>query len=630
MAFRQGDIACHDRFGEPCRYEAPTEVLIPAALGEALAKDPGDAGSTPATSTAIVIGPCIWLSRPVFCAHLDPWPPGNKLSFLSSPFHSAVGNRGRCRVVAFGVGRAPVTRRIQLDRRACFRPSPVVWLGTSPLRRYPCSAHPELAVLASYAGWRDGATAGVLPPGREHRSVIELAGTRSLVDETEMEEKDLVRRFPDGFLFGTATASYQIEGAVDEDGRGRSIWDTFSHMPGKIMNGDTGDVACDHYHRFREDVGLMRELNLNAYRFSIAWPRVIPDGVGAVNQKGLDFYDALVDELLKNEIRPFVTLFHWDLPQALQDRGGFANREIVEAFRDYAAVVREALGDRVKDWITLNEPSVYSFMGHVLGVHAPGLNDPIAAAAVAHHLLLAHGAAVDVLREDPEASVGTTLNLTAVQPATDSAEDEEGARYADALYNRVFLDPVFGRGYPVEMRDVFPAVPEEPGDQEAIARPLDFLGINYYTRLLARGAPNSPLKFIPVSGPGPVTEMGWEVYPEGLEQVLRRVWNDYRPGKIFVTENGAAFADPVPQDGRVHDPERVSYLKSHLEAVLDAIDAGVEVGGYFCWSLLDNFEWSFGYSKRFGLIYVDYPTQRRFIKDSGKFYSAVAASGALG
>ncbi len=438
-----------------------------------------------------------------------------------------------------------------------------------------------------------------------------------------------MRRFPDGFLFGTATASYQIEGAVDEDGRGKSIWDTFSHTPGKIMNGDTGDVACDHYHRFREDVGLMRELALDAYRFSIAWPRVIPEGVGQVNRKGLDFYDALVDELARNGIRPFVTLFHWDLPQALQDKGGFADRDIVEAFRDYAAVIRDALGDRVKDWITLNEPSVYSFMGHVLGVHAPGLNDPAAAAAVAHHLLLAHGAAVDVLREDPEASVGTTLNLTAVQPATDSAEDEEGARYADALYNRVFLDPIFGRGYPAEMREVFPPVPEEPGDQDAIARPLDFLGINYYTRLLARGEPNSPLKFTPVSGPGPVTEMGWEVYPEGLEQVLRRVWNDYRPGKIFVTENGAAFADPVPQDGQVHDPERVSYLKSHLEAVLDAIEEGVDVGGYFCWSLLDNFEWSFGYSKRFGLIYVDYSTQRRFIKDSGKFYSAVAASGEL-
>jgi beta-glucosidase len=438
-----------------------------------------------------------------------------------------------------------------------------------------------------------------------------------------------MRRFPEGFLWGTATASYQIEGAVDEDGRGKSIWDTFSHTPGKIYRGDTGDVACDHYHRFRDDVALMKELNLNAYRFSVAWPRVLPEGDGPVNEKGVDFYSALVDELLDAGIRPFVTLFHWDLPEALQTKGGFANRDIVEAFARYAEVLRDRIGDRVKDWITLNEPSVYSFMGHVLGVHAPGVTDPPTAAAVAHHLLLAHGRALEVLRDDRSAKVGTTLNLTAVEPASEDDEDLAGARYADALYNRAFLDPIFGRGYPAEMIEVFPPLPVHDGDLEAIAAPLDFLGINYYTRLIARGSKSSPMKFDPVPGDGPKTAMQWEVYPKGLTDVLLRVWKDYGPPIMYVTENGAAYDDDPPQLGEVADPERADYIEAHLGAVADAIDAGAPVGGYFCWSLMDNFEWSFGYSKRFGLIYVDYSTQERVVKGSGRFYSKVAADNAL-
>ncbi len=438
-----------------------------------------------------------------------------------------------------------------------------------------------------------------------------------------------MRQFPDGFLWGTATASYQIEGAVEEDGRGKSIWDVFSHTPGKTFQGETGDVACDHYHRYKEDVALMKELNLNAYRFSIAWPRVIPEGRGTVNTKGLDFYSALVDELLAAGIRPFATLFHWDLPQALQDRGGFANREIVEAFAEYVSAVHSRLGDRIKDWITLNEPSVYSFMGHALGVHAPGLIDPPVAAAVAHHLLLAHASAVGVLREDASARIGTTLNLTAVEPASDSAEDLEGARYADALMNRAFLDPLFGRGYPEEIAEVFPPLPVQEDDLAKISAPLDFLGINYYTRQIAKGSPRSPMKFDPVPGSGPKTAMGWEVYPQGLRDVLIRVSKDYSPPMVYITENGAAYDDPAPTDGVVEDPERLDYIRSHLEATADAIEAGVPVGGYFCWSLMDNFEWSFGYSKRFGIIYVDYPTQRRVVKSSGRFYSEVAASNSL-
>lgn len=439
-----------------------------------------------------------------------------------------------------------------------------------------------------------------------------------------------MRSFPENFYWGTATSAYQIEGAVDEDGRGRSIWDTFSHTPGKTFRGETGDVACDHYHRYAEDVSLMRELCLNAYRFSVSWPRVLPEGRGQPNRAGLDFYNRLVDALLAAGIEPFLTLFHWDLPQALQDRGGFASREIVDAFGEYTAVLANELGDRVTHWITLNEPSVFAFMGHVLGVHAPGIQDPVKAAAVAHHQMLAHARAVEVLRGLSSAQIGTTLNLTAVEPASHSEGDLEAARYADALQNRTFLDPLFGQGYPAELAELFPAFPVRDGDLEAIAAPLDFLGINYYTRLIASEGRSSPLRFNPVTGPGKRTEMGWEVYPKGLRDVLVRVHRDYMPQEIYVTENGAAFEDPAPDEkGRVRDPERVEYVRSHLESVLDAIEGGVPVRGFFYWSLLDNFEWSYGYSKRFGLVYVDYPTQSRFVKDSGRLFASVARANAI-
>lgn len=433
--------------------------------------------------------------------------------------------------------------------------------------------------------------------------------------------------FPEGFLWGTATASYQIEGAVDEDGRGESVWDTFTHTPGKIERGETGDIACDHYHRYPEDVAIMGELGLNAYRFSISWSRVLPEGRGKPNQTGLDFYDRLIDELLANGIRPFVTLFHWDLPQALEDEDGFRRRGIVDDFVEYASLLAESFGDRVKDWITLNEPSVYTYIGHVFGAHAPGMTDPIAAAKVGHYLQLAHGMAVPVLRTSPETQVGTTLAITAIEPESD--DDLEAARYADALQNRVFMDPIFGRPYPVEALEVVAEPPIEEGDMEIIAAPIDFLGVNYYTRMIVKNNPNSRTRFQPVAGPGEKTEMGWEVYPKGLTDVLVGIHEEFGPERMYVTENGAAFPDPEPANGGVADPKRTEYLRTHLSAVHDAIDQGAPVGGYFCWSLIDNFEWSFGFSKRFGIVACDFDSLERTVKDSGRFYGEVAKANAL-
>lgn len=436
-------------------------------------------------------------------------------------------------------------------------------------------------------------------------------------------------QFPDGFLWGTATAAYQIEGAWDEDGKGPSIWDTFSHTPGKIERGETGDVACDHYHRYDEDVAIMKELGQNAYRLSIAWSRVLPGGRGKPNQAGIDFYDRLIDSLLDSGIRPFVTLFHWDLPQALEDEGGFRRRGIVDDFVEYAGLLADRFGDRVSDWITLNEPSVFAFVGHVFGAHAPGLTDSVAASQVAHHLLLAHGRSVPVLRTSESTQVGTTLAITAVEPASDSEEDRKAANYADAIQNRVFIDPVFGRPYPPEALEVVPPPPIEDGDMDAIAAPIDFVGVNYYTRLIAAASDNSPLHFRPISGPGETTEMGWEVYPDGLRNVLVGIADEYSPKRIYVTENGAAFPDPEPADGRVADPKRVDYLRSHLSAVHEAIEAGAPVGGYFCWSFSDNFEWSFGFSKRFGIVRCDFETLERTIKDSGRFYAELSKANAI-
>lgn len=460
------------------------------------------------------------------------------------------------------------------------------------------------------------------PQVRQQRQIVSKKGNA------------MATTFPEGFLWGTATASYQIEGAVCEDGRGESIWDRFCHTPGRIAGGDTGDAAADHYHRWQEDLRIMKELGLGAYRFSVAWPRVIPDGTGAVNPAGLDFYERLVDALLAAGIEPFVTLYHWDLPQALQEKGGWPNRDSAAWFADYAAVVSGRLGDRVHHWITHNEPFVAAFEGYGSGNHAPGICDPRAAVQAAHHLLLSHGLAVPVLRQngDERTQVGITLNLTWVDPASDRPADVEAARRLDGSINRLFLDPLFKGAYPADLlahaRDLAPRV--EPDDLLQISTPIDFLGVNYYTRSIVAddptGGPLAARQIVPAYAE--LTEMGWEVYPEGLYKLLRRVHDDYRPPAIYITENGCALADR-PVDGRVHDERRIAYLREHFMQARRAIDEGVPLRGYFVWSLLDNFEWAFGYSKRFGLVYVDYATQARILKDSARWFRQVATANAV-
>ena len=442
-------------------------------------------------------------------------------------------------------------------------------------------------------------------------------------------------RFPDGFLWGAATAAYQVEGAAREDGRGPSIWDTFSHTPGRTFHGDTGDVACDHYHRLDEDLDLMAWLGLGAYRFSIAWPRVMPAGAGQVNQAGLDFYRRLVDGLLARGIRPVATLYHWDLPQALQDRGGWASRDTAGRFADYAAAVAGALGDRVALWITLNEPWCSSFIGHLEGRHAPGLRDEATAVTAAHHLLLAHGKAVAALRAAGVAGqVGITLNLADVHPASDREADRAAAALVDGNENRWFLDPLLRGTYPEDMLAYHGAVTDfsfvRDGDLAGIAAPLDFLGVNYYQQHrvragaggLVRGAEKLP-------PPPPRTAMGWGINPDGLTATLLRLREEYAAPPLYVTENGAAFHDYVDPEGGVDDEERVAYLEAHFRAAHDAIAQGADLRGYFVWSLLDNFEWSFGYSRRFGLVYVDYRTQARVPKQSAHWYREVIARNGL-
>lgn len=438
--------------------------------------------------------------------------------------------------------------------------------------------------------------------------------------------------FPEGFLWGAATASYQIEGAWDEDGKGESIWDRFSHTPGKVQDGDTGDVACDHYHRWREDVTLIKSMGLNAYRFSVAWPRIFPAGRGEVNQAGIDFYSRLVDALLEAEIEPWVTLYHWDLPQALQEEGGWAARRVVDSFAEYTDIVTRALGDRVKNWITFNEPWVSAFVGYQDGYHAPGLTDQNAAVAAAHHLLLSHGRAVPVIRANSQnAYVGITLNLTPQVPASPSIPDRRLATWIDGYINRYFLDPLVGRGYPADIAAVYGKSMDvvEPGDLDEIAVPIDFLGVNYYTRNITRD--DSVEANLPVTiQPGDeITEMDWEVYPQGLYNILGRLHFDYGFPAIYITENGAAFVDNISPDGQVDDQQRLSYIKRHLEMIHKAIQIGGPVKGYFAWSLLDNFEWGFGYSKRFGIVYVDYQTQQRTLKSSAKWYRQVILDNGL-
>ncbi|MGQ9715646.1 MAG: GH1 family beta-glucosidase [Anaerolineae bacterium] len=437
--------------------------------------------------------------------------------------------------------------------------------------------------------------------------------------------------FPEHFTWGAATAAYQIEGAWDEDGKGPSIWDVFCRVPGAIQDGDTGDVACDHYHRWREDVALMRELGLRAYRFSVSWPRVLPEGRGKVNRPGLDFYDRLVDALLAAEIQPFVTLYHWDLPQALQEEGGWPVRDTARRFADFADVVSRRLGDRVRHWITLNEPWVVAYAGYGNGYHAPGIRNPLAAVQATHHLLLAHGLAVPVLRENGDAAtqVGITLNLSPVHPASDRPADEGAARRYDGFLNRWFLDPLFRRRYPEDMLEMLgSALPDRyEEDLETIAVPVDFLGVNNYTRTVVADDPDSVVvetREVKPTG-RPYTEMGWEVYPEGLYEILTRVHRDYAPPCIYITENGAAFADQVDAEGRVHDAQRVGFLREHIAQAHRALEEGVPLAGYFVWTLLDNFEWAYGYSKRFGIVYVDFATQERIVKDSGIWYRGVIA-----
>ncbi len=432
---------------------------------------------------------------------------------------------------------------------------------------------------------------------------------------------------PADFTWGVATASYQIEGAVAEDGRSPSIWDTFSHTPGKIDGGDTGDVACDHYHRVPKDIGLIKQVGAGAYRFSVAWPRVVPGGDGPVNKAGLDFYDRLVDGLLEAGVTPFATLYHWDLPQVLQDRGGWTVRETSEHFAAYAAQVVDRLGDRVKDWATLNEPLCSAWIGHLEGRMAPGLTDLTAAVRASYHLHLGHGLAVRAIRAaSSDARVGIVNNLSPIVPASTSEADLAAARRADGHINRWWLDPVLGRGYPQDMVETYGVeLPVRPGDLETIAAPLDWLGLNYYFRQIVTADPSGQapgFTQVPVAD-GRHTYMDWEVYADGLEQLLLRLTEEYGVERIYVTENGSAYQDTVAADGSVHDPERVRYLEEHLAACARAVAKGAPLAGYFAWSLLDNFEWAYGYDKRFGLVHVDYATQRRTVKSSGRRYAAL-------
>lgn len=445
-------------------------------------------------------------------------------------------------------------------------------------------------------------------------------------------------KFPNDFEWGAATASYQIEGAAHADGRSNSIWDVFSRTPGKILNGDTGDMACDHYHRWKEDVALMKEIGLKAYRFSIAWPRILPDGRGKINKAGIDFYSRLIDELLKSNIHPLVTLFHWDLPASLLD--GWLNRATSDAFVEYVGVVVHAFGDRVKDWITLNEPFCSSYLSYNAGVHAPGLRDTSKALIAVHHLLLAHGKAVPVIRENcPNAKVGIVLNLSPFHPASQTEADRSAARHLDGELNRMFLDPLFGRNYPadmvadyIKMDALKTSKPEfiREDDMAKIAVPTDFLGINYYFPTTVRGNEGpvvDPSRFARIPAPKEKqTAMGWEVNPDGFHEIVMRIHREYKPAKILITENGASYPDRPDAGGEVHDVNRIEYLRGHIGAIGRAIRDGAPVEGYYVWSLLDNFEWSFGYSQRFGIVYVDYSTQKRYPKDSAFWYQKVIES----
>lgn len=442
----------------------------------------------------------------------------------------------------------------------------------------------------------------------------------------------MAKSFPEGFLWGTATASFQIEGATKADGRGESIWDRFCDTPGKVLNGDKGDPACESYTRYSEDIALMQAMHNNAYRFSIAWPRIIPDGDGAVNKAGLAYYEKLVDGLLAAGITPLATLYHWDLPQALQDQGGWANRATVDAFERYVRVVVERLADRVKLWATLNEPWCISILSNELGEHAPGLQDRKLALQVAHNALVAHGRGFRAIQElCPDGKAGIVLNMWPVYPELDTESDHALAGLTASKNNRWFLEPLLGLGYPQDAWDAYGAdVPViEPGDLDMMTTDLDFLGLNYYTRTVIHDPNGGDGRRLYLRDQSNVSARDWETYPLGLYDLLLWLHREYpQLREIYVTENGMACRDML-ENGAVHDPERTSYLRGHIAAIHDAMLAGVAVKGYFVWSLMDNFEWAFGYDSRFGLAYVDFATQQRTLKDSAYWYSRVAAANAL-
>ena len=433
-------------------------------------------------------------------------------------------------------------------------------------------------------------------------------------------------KFPPGFAFGVASSAYQIEGAANEDGRGESIWDRYCRLPGRVANGETGDVACDHYHRYVEDLDLMAALGLKLYRFSISWPRLVPAGTGKANQAGIDFYRRLCEGLRERGIAPMATLYHWDLPQAIQDEGGWANRDTALRFTDYAATAFDALGELVDSWITQNEPWVTAFEGHGFGTKAPGQQDWPTALRVAHHVLLSHGLAVKAFRERSTGRIGIALNLTPAYPLNGTLEDRAAAHLMDGFHNRWFLDPVLRGGYPADMVDEltarfgpFDAV--QPGDLEAIGEPIDFLGVNYYFSMRVFADPGEPPLGVGVAPPvADTTAMGWEVTPGSLYELLVRLKREYRDIPLVITENGAAFDDEAPTNGYVDDPRRQEYLRQHLDSIRRAVAEGIDVRGYCAWSLLDNFEWQHGYSKRFGIVYVDYETLRRIPKASALWY----------
>lgn len=464
-------------------------------------------------------------------------------------------------------------------------------------------------------------------------------GTARVVVDSESQVE---ARFPEGFAWGAATAAYQIEGGASADGRGTSIWDTFSHTPGNVRGGDTGDVACDHYRRYAADVELMAELGLQSYRFSVAWPRIQPDGIGPVNPAGLDFYDRLVDALLAHGIDPIATLYHWDLPQPLEDRGGWTSRDTAYRFAEYACVVHDRLGDRVATWLTLNEPWCAAFLGYASGVHAPGRNDPADAFAAVHHLLLAHGSATRDLRAAGAARVGIALNPALIRPSDpESADDVAAASLVDGLHNRLFLNPLLGQAYPADVLEIIDRHGGvgwlRDGDEQSIAAPIDLLGVNYYSPTVVAARPGEPanptypgtenIAFLPPRGS--VTAMGWPIDPDALTEILVRLGTDYPGVQLWITENGAAF-DDEKSGGNVADDDRIEYLEGHVRAVHAAVQRGVDVGGYLVWSLMDNFEWAEGYGKRFGIVHVDYNTLARTPKASAQWYRDVIGRNGLG